>query len=272
MAYGTISDDTRQPSDRPREYMGKAFGSGFVTAAAGFALLGTFALTAVYATPRSQPALDARVTDAALSDTVGEQWVVYKQALPVTNAHGAWEFVSDLICPSMGTPTNLGCGGLKTGCKLRLVTFFRLMSRLAPTSCHHGTHANADTHPHRSTWGQTPELHFVESSIISAGQEANTNGVEYWENYFKELNGDMSTFNAFMDNKVSLWVPDLSSVVSGLKNYSAHNSGFGYMTRQSSYSDGITVGHVLVPVEARVIELVGDISILDEKDRVGFDS
>ena len=75
-----------------------------------------------------------------------------------------------------------------------------------------------------------------------------------------------------MDNKVSLWVPDLSSVVSGLKNYSAHNSGFGYMTRQSSYSDGITVGHVLVPVEARVIELVGDISILDEKDRVGFDS
>ena len=147
MAYGTISDDTRQPSDRPREYMGKAFGSGFVTAAAGFALLGTFALTAVYATPRSQPALDARVTDAALSDTVGEQWVVYKQALPVTNAHGAWEFVSDLICPSMGTPTNLGCGGLKTGCKLRLVTFFRLVSRLAPTSCHNSTHANADTHP-----------------------------------------------------------------------------------------------------------------------------
>ena len=53
--------------------------------------------------------------------SLNRNWEVYKHATAVTmgSAHDTFNFVTKYICPSMGDPTDLGCGGLKVGCTVK---------------------------------------------------------------------------------------------------------------------------------------------------------
>ena len=76
---------------------------------------------------------------------------------------------------------------------------------------------------------------------------------------WESLNGDMTSFNVWMHNKVVLFVPDLSFHQDAL-----NEGGVAYMRRLSTLTgDGTTMAHLSVAVQGRVYELVGPASSAD---------
>ncbi|KAH8048457.1 hypothetical protein JL722_12509 [Aureococcus anophagefferens] len=73
-----------------------------------------------------------------------------------------------------------------------------------------------------------------------------------WITYFRELHGDMRTFDAFMHNKVVLYARDLATYAGPLIA-----DGIPLMLRSSVDADGADVLHLGLQVEGVVFELVG---------------
>lgn len=73
----------------------------------------------------------------------------------------------------------------------------------APLGCDGTKYVNdAANVPFRGTDGTlsgfAPQLHLVDAAHLSTGPIA----MEQWQSYFESLNGDLLSFNRFMDNKV----------------------------------------------------------------------
>ena len=64
------------------------------------------------------------IDDAEDDSVVANTWQVYKHATPIKSGTGeeVFEFVTKYICPSMGAPSDIGCGGLKVGCTVYSAT------------------------------------------------------------------------------------------------------------------------------------------------------
>ena len=92
------------------------------------------------------------------------------------------------------------------------------------------------------------ELHFVEGPNLAGADIAAS-----WERYFHNENAGMNTFNAFMHNTVTMYVPHVGPLVTALQA-----SGTAFMERKS-FSGATEWHHVLVELGAsgRVVEIVG---------------
>ena len=159
-------------------------------------------------------------------DGKAQTWEIYKHATPVMNGQGRgiFDFVTQYLCPSMGPPTNLGCGGLKVGCTVKCA------------SCTTGS----------------AQLHWVDSKGLDF--HSGSMKVEGWESYFKHLNANMTFFNAFMHNKNQLYVLRIGAIQAALDNASVP-----YYRRVSKYPHlgNYEIAHIGVDVAGRVVEIVG---------------
>ena len=203
-------------------------------------------------------------------DGKAQTWEIYKHATPVMNGQGRgiFDFVTQYLCPSMGPPTNLGCGGLKVGCTVKCA------------SCTTGS----------------AQLHWVDSRALD--EHSGPMGVEGWERYFEEQNGNLTHFNAFMHNKNQLcararartlrsrasahvflrappspparsrsYVDDLSTF-----QHALDEGGVPYFRRTSFFADDADDGdateaaHLGVQVAGRLVELVGPFDSLADAD------
>ena len=77
--------------------------------------------------------------DAVIADT----WQVYKHATPIKSGTGeeVFDFVTKYICPSMGAPSEIGCGGLKVGCTV-----------YSATGCDETRNYDRNGHSRREQW------------------------------------------------------------------------------------------------------------------------
>jgi hypothetical protein len=75
---------------------------------------------------------------------------------------------------------------------------------------------------------------------------------------WKSLNSDMTSFNAWMHNKVVLFVPDLS-----LHQAKLIEDDVSYMKRLSTLADGTIIAHLSISVQGRIYEITGPASSAD---------
>ncbi|KAJ8598596.1 hypothetical protein CTAYLR_001690 [Chrysophaeum taylorii] len=151
---------------------------------------------------------------------VGGDFVLYKQALPVSV--GSTSALAEFAYEILGTDvyrTDIGCKGMKMSVNVNPSGF---------------------------------QLHFVESRILAADPRP----IQQWQDYFEDLNGDLSSFNVFMHNKVTLFTTQLDEMKDKLDAM-----GKPLMLRRSSgyYYQGedTSLGHVLFALAGRIYELVG---------------
>ena len=101
-----------------------------------------------------------------------------------------------------------------------------------------------------------PQLHWVDASALSNDPHP----IEEWQPRFEALNGNLSQWNAFMHNKVTMFLPDLMAPLRQLRNTSAplmFRRGTGYSGHVSEVGE---LGHVLFPIAGRIYEMVGPIT------------
>lgn len=151
---------------------------------------------------------------------------LYKHALSVKNgtAKGIRDFVNATIT-HLDPNFDLGCDGVKV---------------------------NAYLMPYG------PQLHWVDASLLSNDEQP----VELWQDQFELLNGNMSTWNAFMHNKVQMFVSDMASM---LQNLQKSNYSVPIMYRRSTNYTGHAsakgeLAHVLFPIAGRIYELTAPVT------------
>lgn len=98
-------------------------------------------------------------------------------------------------------------------------------------------------------------LQFVEATKFNDVDIDGTQSVEWWVHYWRELHGDMQTFDAFMHNKVQLYTENLTAYAEPLMK-----DNIPMMVRRSKDADGANVMHLGVQVQGVVFELVGPTS------------
>lgn len=105
----------------------------------------------------------------------------------------------------------------------------------------------------------TFELHFVDAPTLNdvTVDNGTTAGNEFWVDYFEDLNGDLTDFNAFMHNKIQLFVQDLSVWEDRLDS-----AGQNQRKRLATDSEGVAVALLsfAVPGTGKMYELVGPAS------------
>ena len=108
-----------------------------------------------------------------------------------------------------------------------------------------------------------PQLHWVDAKQLSNDPRP----IEEWQPRFEALNADMSKFNAFMHNKVQLFVPELGDgLLAALENSGAplmFRVSKGYTYDAQPNDDGSTsadVAHVLFPIAGRVYEVAAPVT------------
>ena len=84
-----------------------------------------------------------------------------------------------------------------------------------------------------------------------------------WLAYFERLNGDMSEFNAFLHNKVQLFVGEIGPYLDALDK-----AQVPYMRRRSTMKNGtaatdVLVAHCTVSIAGRAYELVSPVDGAD---------
>ena len=107
------------------------------------------------------------------------------------------------------------------------------------------------------------DLHWVDAKEMERKGE----GTTFWYDYFKSLNGDhMNEFNAFMHNKIMMYVPSIAAHSEKL-----HRDGQDHlvMRRLSVDTEGQTVAHLSLNVEGRMYELVGPTDDIDTSSENG---
>uniref|UniRef100_A0A7S2AYI5 Uncharacterized protein n=1 Tax=Octactis speculum TaxID=3111310 RepID=A0A7S2AYI5_9STRA len=156
---------------------------------------------------------------------ISNQSYFYKFTYPVANGTGlsGFEKLTKFLCPPMADPEDLGCDGLKVGCEV-------LISQ----------QTTADETLHGF------QLHMVDTPRF----ETYTGGftIDQWQTYFTELNGNMSEFNAFQHNKVTLFTTNLAVLQQKLESENED-----YMARLS----GDMYAHILIQINGRIYEVIG---------------
>lgn len=162
--------------------------------------------------------------EATVTTTTETLFELYKATLAVAtgSSAGVLEFVNSTIT-HVDPNFDLGCGGVKV---------------------------NAYLLPYG------PQLHWVESDILSNDDKP----IERWQPYFERLNGDMSKFNAFMHNKISLFTTDLTKPLAQLER-----AGIKTLRRRGTRYTGLAsptgeVGHLVFQIAGRAYELVGPVT------------
>jgi len=109
------------------------------------------------------------------------------------------------------------------------------------------------------TYSETDsQLHYVVApEFYSEAHDNDGMGVSGWIDAVTESFGDFSSWSPFMHEKATLLLPQSTSV-----NMQAHRlAAAGYpVMRRRSYTNNVTVGHVLTPVGGKVWEFVGELT------------
>ena len=151
------------------------------------------------------------------------------------------ELLADALCtPKTSCPSDLGCGNLRAWCEIKA--------------------------PYRSNefaGSSTFELHFVDAATLADGELDGRRGVDVWVEYWEALNANMTRFNAFMHNKVTLWASgsSLGAYVASLARNAKPT-----LRRRSTDADGVAIAHVGFEIGGRVFEIAGRLSDLDGGD------
>ncbi|KAH8057921.1 hypothetical protein JL722_6463 [Aureococcus anophagefferens] len=98
-----------------------------------------------------------------------------------------------------------------------------------------------------------PQVHWVEASILSNDPQP----IKYWQDYFEELNGDLSSWNAFMHNKVSMFTSNVTAPYLRMVENKIPlmlRTSDGYSGKASPTGE---LAHVLFQVAGRMYEIAG---------------
>ena len=110
--------------------------------------------------------------------------------------------------------------------------------------------------------GTDKQLHYVVADRLpSQAVDGDNLGVDGWVREAMSDMGDMREFTAMMHNKVQLFMLDLEKQITDLEE-----SGFSLMFRKSRNTDGVLMGHVLVPVGCLRTPLALSALISDDGD------
>ena len=172
-------------------------------------------------------------------------WKLEKYTLNVRSGTGlaVQALVGEVLCEAKTKcPSDLGCGSLRSWCIIG-----------SPyASNEFGNSSSEDA-------SFDFELHWVDSSSLNDFMATPKNGTanatrmtDAWVEYFDALNGDLSTFNAFMHNKIQLYATDLAPLIRRIKS-----RGLATMARLSIDTEGFTVLHVGFAIAGRIYEIVG---------------
>ena len=88
---------------------------------------------------------------------------------------------------------------------------------------------------------------------------------DFWADFFTKLNGDMDTFNAFMHNKVVMFVPELTAHFKRITD-----DNVATMKRLSYDSNNELVAHIDLQLQGHIYELVGPASSVPDLDGFTF--
>lgn len=149
----------------------------------------------------------------------------YKFTYPVANGTGMSGFakLTKFLCAPMSDPVDLGCSGLKVGCEVLIA------QQTTADEKYHGF-----------------QLHMVDTPKFKTYSKGFT--MDEWQLYFQTLNANMSTFNAFQHNKVTLFSSDLPAFQRLLDSEKEP-----YMGRLT----GDTFAHIIIEINGRIFEVVG---------------
>mmetsp|Transcript_19547 Transcript_19547/g.77765 ORF Transcript_19547/g.77765 Transcript_19547/m.77765 type:complete len:522 (-) Transcript_19547:72-1637(-) len=227
-AYEPIGEAPR----RPRWY----FVATAVVVAAGVVVIATNLLPAFTMRPSTAPKEEGLVVvlheedddnsrRTGLVNTESSSWHLYKVAVAarVGDAGALRRFVNATLAYTY-PDLDLGCGGVKVD------------AALLPAG---------------------PQLHWVESAVLASDPKP----IAVWEAYFDDLNADMSRFNAFMHNKITMFTTDLAPF---LVAFRAQNKTF-LRRRSTTYAHGRAspigqVAHVVFALAGRAYELVAPVA------------
>ncbi|KAH8065384.1 hypothetical protein JL720_12800 [Aureococcus anophagefferens] len=101
-----------------------------------------------------------------------------------------------------------------------------------------------------------PQVHWVEASILSNDPQP----IKYWQDYFEELNGDLSSWNAFMHNKVSMFTSNVTAPYLRMVENKIPlmlRTSDGYSGKASPTGE---LAHVLFQVAGRMYEIAGPVT------------
>ncbi len=101
-----------------------------------------------------------------------------------------------------------------------------------------------------------PQVHWVEASILSNDPQP----IKMWQDYFEEINGDLSSFNAFMHNKVAMFHTNVSAPYAVLKQQKVplmERKSSGYGGKASPTGE---LAHVMFQVAGRIYEIAGPVT------------
>lgn len=101
-------------------------------------------------------------------------------------------------------------------------------------------------------------IQFVEAPIFNDNKIDGIEGADYWIEYWKELHGEMKTFNGFMHNKMQFFTSDLNAYVSPMIK-----DKIPLLMRSSLDDEGAEVLHVSLHIQGIVFELVGPRTTFD---------
>ena len=193
------------------------------------------------------------------------EWYVYKIAAPIRPGRGfaVADFVDKYLCPKESTyPMSLGCDATRTG------GFYKVPWDNAgdfDNQLHFVDGDKFDGVAVAASWTtRALELAFNTTDV------ADVSGSEVYR-------GEAVHFSAFMHSKVQLFVPDLAPFAARLDK-----GGVAYLKRTSSLrsvaaidDDDAAVGttaiaHLGVPLEGRIIELVGPLSSLPDAAQADY--
>ena len=166
-------------------------------------------------------------------------WAIEKYVINVAAGTGIATqdfFVRNQICKVKTVcPSDLGCGSLRSWCIV-------------------------DTPFASVEWPTTSqaELHFVDSSRLADLKVGRSSSVDHWVRAFEHMNGNLTSFNGFMHNKLQLYSPIIHQIASLVAA-----NGVPTMHRQSRDAEGMAVLHLSFQVAGRMFELVGPALPLD---------
>ena len=101
-----------------------------------------------------------------------------------------------------------------------------------------------------------PQVHWVEASILSNDPQP----IKYWQDYFEELNGDLTEWNAFMHNKVSMFTSNVTAPYLRMVENKIPlllRTSDGYSGKASPTGE---LAHVLFQVAGRMYEIAGPVT------------
>lgn len=191
---------------------------------------GSGSTTGMTADPTALAVSSSGGSDKATFGPAG--WAVKKltHVCKAGTANDTFSFLTSYLMHEVEPASNLGCGS----------TRIKLSARV----------------PWNSTL-QSFALQFVDAPVFNDLTVGETQGADWWVQYWQELHGNLTTFDAWMHNKVVLFTPDLAAFVGPLLR-----DNVPVLVRSSMDKDGAAVGHVAVQVQGVLFELVGPQSTL----------